>query len=438
MIAYRLPSQFDAFGWFMLDSFPSRPMEAARLALARLVPGPELSLVDVLREICRTAANILVVNRVGIWFLVDDRTALRCAVLYERDKQEFSEGTTLSVSDFPAYFTALENRRSIPAKRATTNESTHELSEAYLYPLNISSMLDAPIFENGEVIGVACHEHSGMPREWTLEERDFAASLADTISLKLKSAALIEARSALRKHNEIYLALNKAEALGRLAAGAAHDFRNLLTIILGCAAEIRGTKQLPDATREMAKHIIEAGERGSALAQEMMNYGEREAESPRVVNLIELTDGVIPLLRTAIGPRHQIQFQHGSHVGKTFIDPSQFERILMNLVVNARDAMPNGGEISLSIAMVDCREDGRSGKYTMLGVTDTGIGMELQNQSRIFDPYFTTKPRGQGTGLGLAVVKRIVDRAGGWIDVTSAVDHGTTIRVYFPRIACDA
>ena len=413
-------------------------MEAARLALARLIPGPELSLVDVFREICRTAANIVAVNRVGIWFLVDERTALRCSVLYERDKEEFSEGTTLSVSDFPAYFTALENRRSIPAKRAATNESTHELSEAYLYPLNISSMLDAPIFENGEVIGVVCHEHSGMPREWTLEERDFAATLSDTISLKLKAAALIEARSALRKHDEISLALNKAEALARLAAGAAHDFQNLLTIVLGCAAEIRGTKNLPDATIEMAEHIIEAGERGAALAHEMMNYGEREAESPRVVNLIELTDGVIPLLRTAIGPRHQISFQRGDHVGKTFIDPSQFERILMNLVVNARDAMPSGGEISLKIATVDCREDGRFGKYTMLDVSDAGVGMEVQNQSRIFDPYFTTKPRGQGTGLGLSIGKRIVDRAGGSIDVTSALDRGTTIRVYFPRIASDA
>lgn len=413
-------------------------MEAARMALARLVPGPELSLVDVFREICRTAANIVAVNRVGIWFLVDERTALRCSVLYERDKEEFSEGTTLSVSDFPAYFTALENRRSIPAKRAATNESTHELSEAYLYPLNISSMLDAPIFENGEVIGVVCHEHSGMPREWTLEERDFAATLSDTISLKLKAAALIEARSALRKHDEISLALNKAEALARLAAGAAHDFQNLLMIVLGCAAEIRGTKNLPDATIEMAEHIIEAGERGAALAHEMMNYGEREAESPRVVNLIELTDGVIPLLRTAIGPRHQISFQRGDHVGKTFIDPSQFERILMNLVVNARDAMPSGGEISLKIATVDCREDGRFGKYTMLDVSDAGVGMEVQNQSRIFDPYFTTKPRGQGTGLGLSIVKRIVDRAGGSIDVTSALGRGTTIRVYFPRIASDA
>ena len=170
----------------------------------------------------------------------------------------------------------------------------------------------------------------------------------------------------------------------------------------------------------------------------MMNYGEREAESPRVVNLIELTDGVIPLLRTAIGPRHQISFQRGDHVGKTFIDPSQFERILMNLVVNARDAMPSGGEISLKIATVDCREDGRFGKYTMLDVSDAGVGMEVQNQSRIFDPYFTTKPRGQGTGLGLSIVKRIVDRAGGSIDVTSALDRGTTIRVYFPRIASDA
>lgn len=413
-------------------------MEAARLSLVRLIPGPELSLTDIFREICRTAANTVGVDRVGIWFFVDEQSALRCSVLYERDKDEFSEGTTLSVSDFPAYFAALENRRSIPAKRATSNESTHELSEAYLYPLNISSMLDAPIFENGEVIGVVCHEHSGMPREWTLEERDFAATVSDTISLKHKAAALIEARSALRKHKEIALALNKAEALGRLAAGAAHDFRNLLTIILGCAAEIQRTKHLSDATREMAKHIIEAGERGAALTREMTNYGEREAESPRVVSLTELTDGVVPLLRTAIGPKHQIQFERGAHIGKTFIDPSQYERILMNLVVNARDAMPGGGEISLSIATVDCHESGRSGKYTMLGVRDTGIGMDVQNQSRIFDPYFTTKPRGQGTGLGLSIVKRIVDRAGGSIDVTSAVGHGTTIRVYFPRIACDA
>jgi signal transduction histidine kinase len=419
----------------LLADEPRRPADAARLELARLNPGPDLPLADILRRACELSADTLAVARAGIWFYTADRKALRCAYLYEREERTFCEGATLQVADFPDYFQALESRRSIPAEQAHADPRTRQLAGVYLGPLGIASMLDASIYRDGRVIGVLCNEHSGPPREWTTEERDFAASVSDLIALKLNAADLQESQAVLQQTCEMLLGLEQAEVLARVAAGAAHDFKNILTVVIGFATEILRVRTLPKDVLDMAGHILEAGNRGATLVQEMAAFGRAEADAPQVVKLADAVERVLPLVRSAAGPAWHVQFHRDPGVGRVFIDPARLERVVMNLVLNARDAMPSGGILTARVSAEDVNGDAaHHGVYALLAVADTGVGMDEETRARMFEPFFTTKRATAGTGMGMAIVKQIVERAGGFIRVDSAVGLGTTVRVYLPRV----
>jgi signal transduction histidine kinase len=415
---------------------PWRRTEQARLEIARLDPGRGLS--TIFRCACELAADTLEVERVGIWIFVDDRTGLRCVNLFERSSREHSEGATLRVADFPAYFAALEQRKAIAAEFALTDPRAAELVERYLKPLGITSMLDAPIFQGGGVIGVVCHEHTGPPREWTTEERDFAGSVADLVALKIKTAELTDARAALHTRDEELAEVRRLEALGHFAAGVAHDFRNLLTIILGAAELLAGRDDLPADARELVRHIAEAGERGSVLTAELTGYVRDEAQATRVLPAADAVERFLPLLRRAAGTLHAVEFTRGPGGGSVFLDPSHLERVLLNLVLNARDATPRGGPIRVSVSGQKALHDpGTPRTYARIEVRDEGPGIPPENLEQIFEPFFTTKPAGQGTGMGLAVVKQVVDRAGGFVRVESAPGKGTAVQVFLPRVTAD-
>jgi two-component system cell cycle sensor histidine kinase/response regulator CckA len=404
---------------------PRRVFEEARLELARLsVEGHEASLRDVARRVTELAAHTLSVERVGIWVLNDDRTALRCYDLFERSKGEHSEGAVLCIQDFPIYFQALETRREIPADLAPTDPLTQELGEAYLAPLGIVSMLDAPIYHDGRVKGVVCHEQIGTPRRWASEERDFATAVADACALKLESALRQRAEAALQAQQAALVEHQKMEALGRLAGGIAHDFKNLLNGILGHAHLIRGTAGLPPQVREDATTICQVAQRGVELVRELFDFGGTCRCATSIVNVTAVLGRMTDVLRATVGPQHTVTVHYADGVGRVLIDPAQFERVVLNLVVNARDALPEGGPI-------DVRLSSQSADV-VLEVRDGGMGMDAATQARMFEPFFTTKP-GKGTGLGLAVVKQIVDRCGGRIDVASEPGNGTRVRVHLPR-----
>ncbi|MBX3400878.1 MAG: GAF domain-containing protein [Gemmataceae bacterium] len=421
----------------MHDSIVSeahRPFDLARLELARL--GPDQSLEICFRRICEIASETLNVNRVGIWFFIAHRTALRCANLYERDSGEHSTGVTLQVEDFPAYFAALERRRSIPAEVATEDPRTNQLSDRYLQPLGISSLLDAPIYRDGKVIGVVCHEHTGTLREWSTEERDFVSSIADFVTLKLKSADLSEARTVLRQTDDVLFSLERAESMTRIVTEAAHDFKNILTVVIGFANELTHANDMPGHLREMAAHILKAGERGSELVRQMTAYGHTESNELEAISVGDAVRRMLPLLRTATGSSCRLNVEIESDSGRVFLDPSQLERVVCNLVMNARDAMPAGGAVQLRVSTEELGEAHHAAsKFATLTVSDSGAGMDQATQAKIFEPFFTTKPRGQGTGLGLAIVQRIVERAGGFIRIESEPERGTKVRVYFPFVS---
>ncbi|MBA4062318.1 MAG: hypothetical protein C0501_01165 [Isosphaera sp.] len=415
---------------------PRRPTELARLEMAGLVVNEQNPLPAVLRRLCEVSADTLGVERVGVWLLTADRAALRCVTLFERSRREHSEGVTLSVADFPGYFREVGGRRVLPVEMAQTDPRTAELRDAYLVPLGITSMLDAPVLLRGEVAGVVCHEQVGPAREWTTEDRDFAMSVADAVAAKMKAAELLIATSALRHHAGLAPPGERLEAVGRVAAEVAHEFKNLLTIVLGNAELLATRPDLPPDVAARVAQIAGAAERGTALVRDLLDFGRPPNGSPAVLDVADAVERFVPFLRTAAGATHPVTFTRGPNGGRVLVDRANLERALLNLVLNARDAMPGGGPVGLHVAVEQAAEGagGPAGAYVRVDVSDAGAGIAPEDRERVFEPFVTTKPKGKGTGLGLAVVRRVVDRAGGFIRVDSEVGRGTTVRLYFPRV----
>jgi signal transduction histidine kinase len=422
-------------GWELIGNEavpqPSRATEIARLELSRL--PADASLDHIFRSTCEITAEALGIERVGIWLFIDRNSVLRCANLYEKSKREHSSGTVLRVADFPTYFRSLEVRRAVPAEIALHEPWTSELTEAYLRPLGITSMLDAGIFLDAELVGVVCHEHVGSPCEWTTEARDFAGTVADLLALRLQSAEVRELRSAFRRERRRQAAQDKTTALEQLAAGVAHDFRNLLTVFLGHGGMLAERDDIPATARREAEEIVAAAERGLALTTELLEFARHEGKPPTVLDPAAVVGESLRVLQSAVGSRHEVKFHRPGPVGQVLIERAQLTRMILNLVVNARDAMPEGGPIEVRLSPVELAGNaGFTGRYVLLEVIDQGSGMDEETRKHIFEPYFTTKDR--GTGLGLPIVQQVVERAGGLIRVESTPGEGTRFRIFLPRI----
>jgi two-component system, cell cycle sensor histidine kinase and response regulator CckA len=252
----------------------------------------------------------------------------------------------------------------------------------------------------------------------------------------------VRAEESLRERDEQLRQSQKMEAVGQLAGGIAHDFNNLLTAILGYSEMILSDVESQGLLlREDVGEIKRAAERAAALTRQILAFSRRQALKPVVVSLNEVLVGMEPLLRRTLGEDVDLVTLLQSDLGQTEVDVHQFEQVLLNLAVNARDAMPAGGQLTLETADVEldgeyCRTHAgvEPGRYVMLLVSDTGMGMDKETQSHMFEPFFTTKEPGAGTGLGLSTVYGIVRQSGGTIDVESELGSGTTFRVYLPRV----
>jgi signal transduction histidine kinase/CheY-like chemotaxis protein len=233
----------------------------------------------------------------------------------------------------------------------------------------------------------------------------------------------------------------KMEAVGQLAGGVAHDFNNLLTAILGYAELLAPRLRADPSGLEEVAEITKAGERAASLTRQLLAFSRRQVLELKVLDLNTIVRSVEKMLRRLIGEHIDLVATLDSSLAPVRADAGQIEQVIVNLVVNARDAMPDGGKITVETANVEHDDayarqhvTGQPGKYVMIAVTDTGIGMDAATQSRIFEPFFTTKAKDKGTGLGLSTVYGIVKQSGGYIWTYSEVRRGTTFKVYLPRV----
>jgi nitrogen-specific signal transduction histidine kinase/CheY-like chemotaxis protein len=237
----------------------------------------------------------------------------------------------------------------------------------------------------------------------------------------------------------------KMEAVGRLAGGVAHDFNNLLTVIHGYSDSVLGRLEADSPVRSAIEEIRAAGVRAAALTRQLLAFSRRAVPEWQVLNINETVIEVETMLRRLIGEDIELRTRLDSALGFTRADPNQLEQVIMNLAVNARDAMPNGGTLTIETRNVELdatyasqHVDVEPGPYLVLSVSDTGIGMGQEVMDHLFEPFFTTKPEGKGTGLGLSTVYGIVRRSQGHVRVYSEPGQGTAFYIYLPRVNDEA
>jgi PAS domain S-box-containing protein len=253
--------------------------------------------------------------------------------------------------------------------------------------------------------------------------------------------AFVNDTSERKRLEEQLMQSQKMEAVGRLAGGVAHDFNNMLTVIEGYNRMILDELSPLDPLRGCAEEIMKAADRAGALTNQLLAFSRRQVMQPRVMNVNTVIMRTEKMLRRLIGEDVEVRLHLGTEVGNIKADPSHIDQALVNLVVNARDAMPTGGLITVETANVHLDETYAKthsgvvpGDFVMIAVSDNGHGMDAETRRRIFEPFFTTKAQGKGTGLGLATVYGIIKQSGGDIWVYSEQGKGTTFKLYFPRV----
>ncbi|MFO0676275.1 MAG: GAF domain-containing sensor histidine kinase [Polyangiaceae bacterium] len=396
--------------------------EETRLGLARMALGTATDLIRGFERATETSAHTLRVARVGVWLWSADGKELRCATVFDVRSGRHESGATLNLSSLRAYAAALESRRVVLASDAVNDPDTRELRDTYLVPNGISSLLDAPLYRGGEVIGVVCHEHVGPARTWTDRERDFAASVADMMAIMLEQATRMELEGALAEQRARAARVERTESLARMGAGLAHDFNNVLAGILLRAQAIGRLHPGDKALEDAVKDLVNEAQFGARLVRQLLAFAKKERPNRLELDLAEVVDHCRAHLTRAVDGRSELVFELERPSPIVHVDPTHVEQILVNLIVNARDA-------SAKRVVVTVRTEGEDAR---LEVADDGRGMDAETREHAFDPFFTTKGD-EGSGLGLASVQSLVQMNTGRIDVTSDPGSGTTFVIRLPR-----
>lgn len=321
-----------------------------------------------------------------------------------------------------------------------TAEQVIGKTDAELFPPEAARAIgekDREVMESGQ--------SQTFEEEMTMEgvHRTYVATKSAYRDEKGKVIGLVGISSdvtALKRLEEQFRQAQKMEAVGRLAGGVAHDFNNLLTVINSYSQMLMDDRATNDPARELLGEILQAGQRAATLTRQLLAFSRKQLLQPRVVNLNAVLQELLNLLRRLIGEDVDVSLIPDVALGLTRIDPLQFEQAIINLAVNARDAMPGGGRLTIETSNVELGgqdaelpADVPAGRYVLVSVRDTGHGIDVVTLPRVFEPFFTTKEVGKGTGLGLAMVYGFVKQSGGHIEIISTLGQGATIKIYLPR-----
>jgi signal transduction histidine kinase len=337
------------------------------------------------------------------------------------------------ISTFPWTFDQLQrgqavriDRRSAPPEAATEVQWMHRL--------DLASALSVPLFVQDRLVGTLGFSIRSREKDWADEDLD-CLRMAGEIFLQ----GLARQRAELEqvKLKDQMLRMARMESIGRLAGGVAHDFNNILAVISGYSESMLRRTEPDHPLRAHIEEIHRAASRGGALTQQLLAFSRRQRVPHQAMDLSRAVQNVYAMIRCVIADKIDIEIASPNPV-PIFADPGQIEQVLVNLAINARDAMPNGGRLLITTETVDASAalvTVPPGRYACLSVADSGMGMDEKTSSRIFEAFFTTKDsggQGGGTGLGLSIVYGIVQQAGGVITVRSVVGQGTRFIAYFP------
>jgi signal transduction histidine kinase/ActR/RegA family two-component response regulator/HAMP domain-containing protein len=315
-----------------------------------------------------------------------------------------------------------------PAVTTDSKTETRFTTSPFLTGYGVVSNMTVAIPTRGESFGVL-GVHTARRREFIADETQFLIAVAGCIGM---AADHLNLEEQLRQSQ-------KMESVGQLAAGVAHDFNNMLTIIQGHSSALLAKPSLPSEMLEPVQAVFFAAERAAGLTRQLLMFSRKNVMQSQPLDLRETVGNMTKLLGRLLGETVTLEFQSPAELPSVQGDPGMIEQVVMNLAVNARDAMPRGGTLTIGIepmaidaAYTERRPDARAGYFLRLRVADTGTGMDAATLSRIFEPFFTTKDVGKGTGLGLATVYGIVKQHDGWLEVNSEPGKGTTFDVFFP------
>lgn len=319
------------------------------------------------------------------------------------------------------------------------NTTLFDISDLGSCP-SAESLIRTPVECGGEralaVTDLRRKESGSFPAEFTLNRMRFRDG----------TYVLAAARDITdRKHlEEQLLQSQKMEAIGQLAGGVAHDFNNILMVIMGYGAILKADTALGDDQREKVAKIIDASDKAAHLTRSLLAFSRKQVMKPRAVNVNDIVYHIQEFLERIIGEDIQLKSIHHEDDLLAVVDSSQIEQVLINLATNARDAMPKGGLLTIETALqvvdasfVQANGYGKPGRYALISVSDTGIGMDEKTKTKIFEPFFTTKELGKGTGLGMSIVYGIIKQHNGFIHVYSEPRIGTTFRIYLPLMGRD-